>query len=66
MGPKYIQNIFYKNGKLIIICFHKRQIKILSTLKMFKVDIFFKRVGIVKLNKVVIAVNIPRISKGIL
>ena len=48
------------------MCFYKRQAKILSTLKIFKVDISFKQVSTARLDKVVIATNIPRISKGIL
>jgi hypothetical protein len=38
----------------------------LWTLKIFEVDISFKQVGTVGLNKVVIAVNVPGINKGIL
>jgi hypothetical protein len=41
-------------------------VKILSTLKIFKVNMSFKQVSTARLNKVVIAVNIPRINKGIL
>ena len=33
---------------------------------MFKVNILFKRVGVARLDKVIIAVNIPRINKGII
>ena len=40
--------------------------EILLTLKTFEIDISFKQVGTAKLNKVVIAVNIPRINKGII
>ena len=48
------------------MCFYKRQAKILSTLKTFEVDIFFKQVNTVGLDKVIIATNIPGINKGIL
>ena len=40
--------------------------EILLTLKIFKINILFKQVGIARLDKVVIAVNIPRINKGII
>jgi hypothetical protein len=41
-------------------------VKILLTLKIFKIDMSFKWVSIAKLDKVVIAINIPGINKGIL
>lgn len=40
--------------------------EILLTLKTFKINISFKRVGTAGLDKVVIIVNIPRIKKGII
>ena len=48
------------------MCFYKGQVKILSTLKIFKVDMSFKQVGTVGLDKVVIAINVPGINKGTL
>ena len=50
----------------MITCFHEGQAKILSTLKTFEVDMSFKQIGTVGLDKVVIATNISKISKGIL
>jgi hypothetical protein len=41
-------------------------VKILLTLKTFKVNMSFKQVSTAELNKVVIAINIPGINKGIL
>ena len=35
-------------------------------LKTFKINIFFKRVNTINLNKVVIIINIPKINKGII
>ena len=35
-------------------------------LKTFEIDMSFKRVGIARLDKVVIAANIPGINKGII
>ena len=40
--------------------------EILLTLKTFKIDMLFKRVGIARLDEVVIAINVPRINKGII
>ena len=48
------------------MCFYKGQAKILLILKILKVNISFKRVNIARLNKVIIAANVPKISKGIL
>ena len=50
----------------MITCFHEGQAKILSTLKTFEVDMSFKRVGTAGLDEVVIAANVPGISKDIL
>jgi hypothetical protein len=38
----------------------------LLTLKIFKVDMSFKQANTAKLNKVIIAINIPKINKGTL
>jgi len=35
-------------------------------LKTFKINILFKQVGIARLDKVIITINIPRINKGII
>ena len=40
--------------------------EILLTLKMFKIDMLFKRVSTAGLDKVIITINIPRINKGII
>jgi hypothetical protein len=41
-------------------------VEILLTLKTFKINISFKRVGIARLDKVIITANVPRINKGII
>jgi len=41
-------------------------VEILLILKTFEIDMSFKRVGTARLDKVVIAVNIPGINKGII
>jgi len=41
-------------------------VEILSTLKMFEIDISFKWVSTAGLDKVIITTNIPGINKGII
>ena len=40
--------------------------EILLTLKTFEINMSFKWVGTAKLNKIIIAVNVPGINKGII
>lgn len=56
MNYQYIQNVYHDEDKIMIICFFNQQAHMLLSLKIFEIDMSFKRIAIKNLNEIVFAV----------
>ncbi|KAF2180651.1 hypothetical protein K469DRAFT_753326 [Zopfia rhizophila CBS 207.26] len=63
MNDPYIKDFFWDGKNLIVICFFKTQVEVLSRSKTFQVDMGFKRIKDSNIKEVLFATYQPEIEK---